>query len=71
MEDMERIKVADTNLTLKTKYRLPSSESLLLGHNFNEVKMVIFVHQKFLIPTSIPVFDCTITFWNLNHAHTN
>ena len=50
LEDMERIKVADTNLTLKTKYRLPSSESLLLGHNLNEVKMVIFAQSE------IPVY---------------
>ncbi len=39
MEDRERLKSDDANLSLKTKYRLPSSESIFIGPNNNEVNL--------------------------------
>ena len=41
MEDLEKVKVADKDLTLKTKYRLPSSESPTPNRHRMEASQVI------------------------------
>ena len=41
MEDLEKVKVADKDLTLKTKYRLPSSESPTPNRHRMEASQVL------------------------------
>ena len=57
MEDRERLKSEDKNLSLKTKYRLPSSESIFIGPNNHEV-IIFFGHLHRIITAVVIPFIC-------------